>query len=101
MGIALRRYGLQAGLALPSAISALKHLVHPLLVFILATQVFDMPAAWSGVAVLFAACPCGVNAYLFAVRYGEAVPLASSAVALSTILALGTLILWLRVLGVE
>jgi malonate transporter len=69
-------------------------------VFILATKVFDMPAAWSGVAVLFAACPCGVNAYLFAERYGEAVPLASSAVALSTLPALVTLVLWLRNLGV-
>jgi malonate transporter len=69
-------------------------------VFILATKVFYLPAAWSGVAVLLAACPCGVNAYIFAERYGEAVPLASSAVALSTLPALVTLVLWLRNLGV-
>lgn len=99
MGIALRRYGLEAGWKLPLVISALKLLVHPLVVFLLATQVFDMPPAWAGVAVLFAACPSGINAYLFAERYGEGIAVASSAVALSTVLALGTMLLWLQVLG--
>jgi predicted permease len=100
MGIALRRYGLEAGWKLPTLISALKLLVHPLIVLVLATQVFEMPRAWAGVAVLFAACPSGINAYLFAQRYGEGVAIASSAVALSTVLALGTLLFWLQVLQV-
>jgi predicted permease len=100
MGIALRRYGLQSGWRLPAAISALKLGLHPLIVFVLATHAFDMPRAWIGVAVLFAACPSGVNAYLFAERYREGVAIASSAVSLSTVLALGTTLLWLQVLGV-
>jgi malonate transporter and related proteins len=100
MGIALRRYGLQTGLKLPMVISALKLIVHPLIVLLLATQVFDMPPVWAGVAVLFASCPSGINAYLFAERYNEGVALASSAVTLSTVLALGTTLLWLYVLGV-
>jgi malonate transporter and related proteins len=100
MGVALRRYGLAAGWRLPGVISFLKLGVHPLIVFVLTTQVFSMPRAWAGVAVLFAACPSGINAYLFAERYGEGVPIASSALALSTGLALVTLVLWLQVLGV-
>jgi malonate transporter and related proteins len=100
MGIALRRYGLGSGWRLTAAISALKLGLHPLIVFVLATQAFDMPPAWVGVAVLFAACPSGVNAYLFAERYREGVAIASSAVSLSTVLALGTTLLWLQVLGV-
>jgi malonate transporter and related proteins len=100
MGVALRRYGLQAGVRLPVLISALKLLLQPLIVFLLATRVFSMPPAWSGVAVLFAACPCGINAYLLAEHYREGVALASSAVALSTALALGTTLFWLSVLGV-
>ena len=100
MGIALRRYGLEAGWKLPAIIAALKLVLHPLVVFVLATLVFEMPRAWAGVAVLFAACPSGINAYLFAERYGEGVAVASSAVALSTALALATILVWLRVLGV-
>jgi malonate transporter len=100
MGIALRRHGLQMGWKLPSLISFLKLVVHPLVVLLLATQVFEMPPVWAGVAVLFASCPSGINAYLFAERYGEGVALASSAVTLSTFLALGSTLVWLYVLGV-
>jgi predicted permease len=100
MGIALHRHGLQTGWKLPTLISVLKLVIHPLVVLLLATQVFDMPPVWAGVAVLFASCPSGINAYLFAERYGEGVALASSAVTLSTALALGTTVLWLYVLGV-
>jgi predicted permease len=100
MGIALRRYGLEAGWRLPAVISGLKLVLHPLIVLLLATQVFDMPRAWAGVAVLFAACPSGINAYLFAEHYREGVPIASSAIALSTALAGGTILVWLQVLGV-
>jgi len=100
MGIALRRYGMQTGWKLPTVISFLKLVVHPLVVLLLATYVFHMPPVWAGVAVLFASCPSGINAYLFAERYGEGVALASSAVTLSTALALGTTLVWLYVLGV-
>ncbi|HZH51146.1 MAG TPA: AEC family transporter [Microvirga sp.] len=100
MGIALRRYGLQMGWKLPTLISACKLVLHPLIVLLLATYVFVMPPVWAGVAVLFASCPSGLNAYLFAERYGEGVALASSTVTLSTILALGTTLLWLYVLGI-
>jgi malonate transporter and related proteins len=73
--------------------------VHPALVLLLATSVFAMPPVWVGVAVLFAACPCGINAYLFAERYNTGVADASSAIALSTLLSMGTIALWLWVLG--
>ena len=59
-----------------------------------------MPVAWAGVAVLFAACPCGINAYLFADRYKQGVADASSAIALSTGLSLFTTVGWLTFLGV-
>jgi malonate transporter and related proteins len=101
MGIALYRYGMGAGWKLPVLITALKLVAHPLIVLVLATAVFDMPRAWAGVAVLFASCPSGINAYLFAERYGEGVAIASSALALSTAAALGTTILWLQILGVS
>jgi predicted permease len=100
LGIALRRYGMAAGLALPAVLSGLKLGLHPLIVWLLATKVFAMPAHWSGVAVLFAACPCGIQAYLFAERYRQGVADASSAIALSTMLSLFTTAAWLTFLGV-
>lgn len=100
LGIAMRRYGLASGIALPAILSGLKLGAHPLIVYVLATQVFQMPVHWSGVAVLFAACPCGINAYLFAERYRQGVADASSAIALSTMLSLFTTAAWLTFLGV-
>lgn len=100
LGIAMRRYGLESGLGLPAVLSALKLGLHPLIVYLLATRVFEMPTHWSGVAVLFAACPCGINAYLFAERYRQGVADASSAIALSTMLSLFTTAAWLTWLGV-
>ncbi len=101
MGIALRRYGLEAGIALPGVVTVLKLVAHPLIVYVLAFHVFTMPTAWAGVAVLFAASPSGINAYLFAERYKAGVAIASSAIALSTALAIGTTVLWLVVLGIR
>ncbi len=100
LGIAMRRYGLESGLALPTILSGLKLGLHPLLVYWPATRIFEMPAHWSGVAVLFAACPCGINAYLFAERYRQGVADASSAITLSTLLSLFTTAAWLTFLGV-
>jgi hypothetical protein len=101
LGMALARYKLRDGLALPAAISGLKLILHPLLVVLLARHVFQMPEAWSGVAVLFAACPCGVNAYLFAERYKQGMAESSTAMTLSTALSAVTMLGWLAVLGVR
>ena len=101
LGIALHRYGLESGLKLPLILSALKLGLHPLIVFVLATMVFSMPPVWSGVAVMFAACPCGINAYLFAERYKDGMAEASTAIALSTALSVVTMVMWLAILGVK
>jgi predicted permease len=45
MGTSLRRYGLEAGWRIPAMISVLKLGIHPLVVLVLATQVFEMPSA--------------------------------------------------------
>lgn len=100
MGIALYRYGAREDLKIAAAITGLKLILHPLLVYIFAFHVFAMPPVWAGVAVLFAASPAGVNAYLFAERYRSGARIASSAIALSTGLSVITTAFWLAFLGV-
>lgn len=100
LGLSLKRYGMAGGDLRPSlVICVLKLLVHPAAVFAL-TFVFAMPPVWAGVAVLFAAMPSGINGYLLAQRYGIAVGTSTSAVSLSTGLAVFTIAIWLYVLGV-
>ena len=95
MGIAMRRYGLQAGIALPSIVTAIKIILHPLIVYLLAAKLFAIDPVWPGVATLFAACPCGINAYLFAHKYKEAADFAATAIAISTAAAAVTVTLWI------
>ncbi len=97
MGLALQQYGLRTSLRETLPVVGLKLIVHPAIVYGLAFHVFDMPRVWAGVATLFAAMPTGVNAFLFAARYRVGEELASSAIALSTVLALGTTLFWVWV----
>ena len=101
MGIALQRYGLGDHVRLSAAVTALKLVVHPLLVLLLARYVFPMPPVWAGVAVLFAAAPTGINAYLFAERYRTGVAIAAGSITLGTIVSILTTTLWLTVLGIH
>ena len=100
MGLALRHYGLRGDLRLTVVVTALKLMLHPALVYLLAFKLFAMPPVWAGVAVLFAAMPTGINAYLFAERYKTGVALSSSAIALSTGLCVVSAAFWLWMIGV-
>lgn len=99
MGLALHHYGIKTPLTQTGPVIALKLIVHPAIVYLLAFYVFDMPKVWAGVAVLFAAMPTGINAFLFAARYRTGEALASSSIALSTALALFSTFFWLWILG--
>ena len=66
LGASLSRYPLQGKLKKTVSLVLLKNLVHPLAVYALAFFVFDLSPVWAAVAVVVAAQPTGVNAYLFA-----------------------------------
>ena len=101
MGASLAQYRIAGSLGESAMLIGLKIIVHPLLVWLLATRVFDVPPLWTTVAVVMAALPTGVNAYLFAERYGTGIAQAATAVLVSTGIAIGTLSLLLAVLGVR
>ncbi len=93
-GMALRRYGIGKSPGLVMIISVLKLLLHPLLVYVLAVHVLAIDPLWAGVAVLFAACPTGINAYLLAQQYRIAHAETSGAIAFTTTVSALTLLLW-------
>jgi malonate transporter and related proteins len=87
LGASLAAYSLHGSWHGMFLLVAMKMLVMPLAVFLLAHFVFPLPPLYAKIAVLFAAMPTGANAFLFAQRYDEAVPAVSAAVALGTGLA--------------
>ena len=100
MGLALRRYGVFGDLTMSAVLAALKLLVHPLIVWLLVTFVVPLPPVFAAVAVLFAAMPCGINAYLIAERFQAGVAAAAGAVTLSTTFSILTISFWLWMIGV-
>lgn len=94
LGMTLKRYGFGAPWPLLGMIAALKLVLQPALVYLLAVHLLPMPPVWAAVAVLFAACPCGVNAYLLASRYDAGVALSSGAIAATTVLGVVSTTLW-------
>jgi hypothetical protein len=77
----------------------LKTIVHPLVVWAMATLVFGIKEViWIQVLVMLAAQPTGVNPFLFASRYNVGQLVASSAVFMSTVISIFTLSLLLALI---
>lgn len=79
----------QVGQAMTAVV--LKLAIHPLLVWLLAEFVFALDPLWTGVAVLLAAMPTGINAYLFAQRYGVCIGSSATTVLIGSILSIVTI----------
>jgi malonate transporter len=97
VGMTLRQYGIGRNVPAGLVLSAVKLLVLPLTV-LLVTRFMVLPPVWVKVAVVTAACPTGVNAYLIANRFRTGEALASNAIAISTAIAVVTTALWLQVM---
>jgi malonate transporter and related proteins len=69
----------------------LKLFLHPLVVWVLVTQVIVLEPFWAHAAVIFAAGPVGANVFIFAQHYEAGVESASSAIVISTGLAMITI----------
>jgi predicted permease len=76
----------------PAAVMvASKLFLHPLVVWLLVGQLLDLEPFWVQAAVIFAACPVGANVFIFAQHYEAGVEAASSAIVISTGLAMITI----------
>ena len=93
-GMALMKFGMARQIAPATVISALKLLVMPALVFLLAHAI-GLPPLGIAVVTLTAACPTGVNVFLIASRIGTGEALASNALLISTAAGVASVTLWL------
>jgi predicted permease len=77
---------------------ALKLFVQPAIAWLAAYQVFHLPAAWAGTALLMSALPTGASAFILAKLYGREVAATSGTVLVSTVVSFATLsvlLVWL------
>ena len=98
LGMSLTRYGLRGDLLAASLIAGLSLIVMPLVVWLIAREV-GLPPLWLKGAVLTAAAPAGINAYLFATYFKAGEKLAATTILISTVASVVTLSVWLKILG--
>jgi len=99
LGLSLRDFSIRGQVPTLAALLLLKLVLFPAIVWWLAFRVAPLDPLWASVAVLFAACPTGVNAFILAKQYGRVVNSTSGAVALGTALSVGTMTAILVVLS--
>lgn len=88
LGLSLTAFEIKGQLPTIAVICLLSLVVFPAFAWVTAFHIFNLPPLWAGVVILFAACPPGANAFLFATRYKAAVGSVSAAVALGTSLSI-------------
>ncbi|MEM6439528.1 MAG: AEC family transporter [Pseudomonadota bacterium] len=98
LGGVLTRYALASGLRESATVAAASLLIHPALAWWLTAEVFGLSAEFVRAAVITAAMPPGINAFLFASMYERAVDVAAATVLLATLGAVFTASLWLGLL---
>ena len=91
LGVSMTKYRIAGQLKQSLVVTAIKNVAFPACVYVSCTAVFELSAHWVFIAVLMAAQPTGVNAYIFAERYKSAQALATTTVFLSTALSLLTI----------
>lgn len=91
LGLTLAGYSLKGQWRGILTLLALKMLLLPVVVWVIARYVVGLEPFWTQVVLVLAAMPTGANAYLFAERYASGSAPVSGAIALGTALSLLTL----------
>ena len=99
IGMSLNKYGIKGNLLQGLALASLSLIALPTVIYFFANYVFHLPPDWARVAVIAAALPTGVNAYLFASHFKVAEGLATNTIVLTILGSIVTLSFWLWVMS--
>jgi hypothetical protein len=99
IGVSLAHYGARGAVKGALAISLLKLVAMPIVVFAFARWAVGLTGTPLAIVVMLGALPVGSNALIFAQRYRTGVAETSTAIVVSTLAFVVTAPLWLAVLG--
>jgi malonate transporter and related proteins len=87
LGSGLAQYEFRGDIRTAVILSLCKCVLHPALVWG-SCRILDVPTLWTQVAVLLAAMPTGINAFIFARKYEAGVAVVSKTILLSTLFSM-------------
>ncbi|WP_415715043.1 AEC family transporter [Roseibium sp.] len=100
LGMSLVLYGVRGNIVPGFLLSVIKILIMPAVVFTASVYLFQLPPLWATAATITAACPTGINAYIFANRYGTGHAMSANAITMTTLVAIVSTSLWIWFLDV-
>lgn len=95
LGVGLAQYTLRGDLQKSLGFVLLKGIVHPALVWC-GCWAMDISVLWTQVAVVLAAMPTGINAFIFARNYDIRVAVVTKTIVLGTLLSMATVSILLQ-----
>ena len=98
LGMSLDRYGIKEDIIPGSVAAFIKLIMFPILIFISAHILFQLPQDQVMVLVLAATCPTGITAALFADSFQTGTRLATNTITLSMLFSIPTITIWLYIL---
>ncbi|WP_417671304.1 AEC family transporter [Roseibium sp.] len=99
LGMSMVLYGIRGNILPGLSLSILKLFVMPAIVFLAGRYIFHLPPLWVSVATVTAACPTGINAYIFANRYGTGHAMSANSISLTTLTAVVSSGLWITIVS--
>ena len=96
LGVALAQYEIRGDIRASLALVLLKGIIHPALVWA-GCWIFAVSALWTQVAVLLAAMPTGINAFIYARNYDIRVAVVTKTIVLSTLVSIITVSILLHI----
>lgn len=93
LGMTLTKYPLRGQIGLATVLSALKLILLPAVVYLVAHLV-GLPKAWAAAMVLTSSVPTGINAWIIATRFQSGSGLAASVISMTTLLGVFTVSFW-------
>jgi len=100
MGASLTAFRVEGEVKPALVLASLKLLIHPAIVWTVGALVFGLGGLWLAVAVVMAAMPTGINAYLFGARYDAVPGVAAGTVLVASVLSVATISILLLAFGV-
>jgi len=99
LGGALNEYKLRENWTQALAMSGLKLFVQPAIAWVLLVPIFHVEHEIARYAVVLAAMPTGINAYIFATNYNRSVDVAANTVLIATGLSVLSISMWLYIMS--
>ncbi len=99
LGGALNEYKIRENSVQATTMSLTKLVLHPAIAWVLMVPVFNVSHDVARYAVVLAAMPTGINAYIFATNYNRSVDVAANTVLISTALSVVSVSTWLYLMS--